>query len=99
MLKNLDRRRAESGYNIVTLDETWISSYEPESKQQTTVWEFNNSLNSSKVHGAFSRKCSLVYLVVPTGHVASILYAEWYTIIYLITTMKAPTKYGKQMDI
>ncbi|KAG5335789.1 SETMR methyltransferase, partial [Acromyrmex heyeri] len=40
MLKKFNRDR--STLNIVTGDETWIYSYEPESKQQSTVWVFQN---------------------------------------------------------
>ena len=41
MLKKFKRGRLNLVYNnIVTGDETWIYSYEPESKQQSTVWVF-----------------------------------------------------------
>ncbi|KAG5329309.1 SETMR methyltransferase, partial [Acromyrmex charruanus] len=35
MLKKFNRDRSNLVYNIVTEDETWIYSYEPESKQQS----------------------------------------------------------------
>ena len=49
MLKKFNRDRSNLVYNIVTGDETWIYSYEPESKQQSTVWVFQNELKPTKV--------------------------------------------------
>ncbi len=34
---------------IVTGDETWIYSYDPETKQQSTVWVFEDELPPTKV--------------------------------------------------
>ena len=41
MLKTaFNRGQSNLVYNIVTEDDTWIYSYETESKQQSTVWIF-----------------------------------------------------------
>ncbi|RLU25238.1 hypothetical protein DMN91_003331 [Ooceraea biroi] len=49
MLKKFNRGRSHLVYNIVTGDETWIYSYEPESKQQSTVWVFQSEPKPTKV--------------------------------------------------
>ncbi|KYN31822.1 hypothetical protein ALC56_13961 [Trachymyrmex septentrionalis] len=49
MLKKFNRGRSNLVYNIVTGDETWIYSYEPESKQQSTVCIFQNEPKPTKV--------------------------------------------------
>ncbi|XP_011063832.1 PREDICTED: uncharacterized protein LOC105151689 [Acromyrmex echinatior] len=49
MLKKFNRGRSNLVYNIVTGDETWIYSYEPESKQQSTDWVFQNESKPTKV--------------------------------------------------
>ena len=36
-------------YNIVTCAESWICAYEPETKQQSTVWVFEQEPNPTKV--------------------------------------------------
>ena len=40
MLQKYDHGASKHVYDIVTGDESWIYSYEPESKQQSTVWVF-----------------------------------------------------------
>ena len=35
---------------IVTVDETWISFYIPETKQQSTMWKTPGSLSPKKLH-------------------------------------------------
>ena len=45
MLQNYDRAASKHVYDIVTFDESWIYAYEPESKQPSTVWLFQDDLN------------------------------------------------------
>ena len=45
MLQKYDRRAM---YDIVTGDESWIYAYEPESKQQSIVWVFQDEPNPIK---------------------------------------------------
>lgn len=49
MLKKFNRGRSNLVYKIVTGDETWIYSYEPESKQQSTVWVFQSEPKPTKI--------------------------------------------------
>ncbi|KAG5325413.1 SETMR methyltransferase, partial [Acromyrmex heyeri] len=56
MLKKFNRGRSNLIYNIVTGDETWIYSYEPESKQQSTVWVFQNEPKPTKIVHAVPSK-------------------------------------------
>ena len=40
MLKKFDGGRTSRVWDIVTGDETWMSQYDPETKQQSAVWVF-----------------------------------------------------------
>ena len=42
MLQKYDRVASKHVYDIVIGDESWIYSYEPKSKQQSTVWVFQD---------------------------------------------------------
>lgn len=78
-------------YDIVTGDESWIYSYEPETKQQSTVWVFQEEAKPTKVTRSRSvSKQMIACFVSKTRHVATILLenrrtvnAEWYTTICL----------------
>ena len=49
MLEKCDRGASKDVYKIVTDDELWIYAYEPETKQQSTVWVFEDEPNPTKV--------------------------------------------------
>lgn len=49
MLTKFDGDRSHSVYNIVTGDESWVYSYEPETKQQSNVEVFQSELKLTKV--------------------------------------------------
>ena len=49
MLQKFDRGASKHVYDIVTGDESWIYAYESESKQQSTVWVFQDEPNPIKV--------------------------------------------------
>jgi len=91
---NLERFNGGSSnlvYNIVSGDETWIYSYEPDSKTQSTVWSFVNELKPTKVTRSRSvSKKMVASFVSKSGHVATIcledrktVNADWYTTICL----------------
>ncbi|KAG5336851.1 SETMR methyltransferase, partial [Acromyrmex charruanus] len=66
MLKKFNRARVNLVYNIITGDEIWIYSYEPESKQQSTVWVFQNEPKSTKVvRSRSAAKQMIVSSVIP----------------------------------
>ena len=75
-------------YNIVTGDETWIYSYEPESKQQSIVWVFQNEPKPTKVvRSRSAAKQIIAYFFDYTGHVTTValkdrrnVNTDWYTI-------------------
>lgn len=90
------RKRFNSGlsnhvYDIVTGDETWIYSYEPERKNQSAVWVFQNEQKPTKVVRSRSvSKKMIACFVSKTGHVATValedrrtVNADWYTTICL----------------
>ena len=45
MLEKYDDGVSKDVYNIVTGDESWVCAYEPETKQQSTVWVFEPEPN------------------------------------------------------
>ena len=49
MLEKYDRGASKYVYDIVIGDESWIYVYEPESKQQSTVWVFQVDPTPTKV--------------------------------------------------
>ena len=82
---------------IVTGDETWIYQYDPETKQQSKVWLFENEAPPTK----FRKACSAGKRMVATffsrsGHVATIplveqstVTARWYTEVCLPQVFQA----------
>ena len=60
MLKKYNRGASKAVYNIYTGDESWIYAYEPESKQQSTVWVFQDEPNPTKVVRARSTSKQMV---------------------------------------
>ena len=56
MFQKYDRGASKHVSDIVTGDESWIHAYEPESKQQSIVWVFQDKSNPTKV--ARARSCS-----------------------------------------
>ena len=54
MLQKYDRGASKHVNGIVTGDETWIYAYEPENKQQSTVWPFQDEPNPTKIARARS---------------------------------------------
>ncbi|TLO45018.1 transposase [Acinetobacter baumannii] len=78
-------------YNIVSGDESWIYAYEPETKNQSRVWVFENELKPTKIVRSRSvAKKMVATFVSKTGHVTTIplegqrtVNAEWYASICL----------------
>ena len=50
MLQKYDRGASKHGYDIVTGNESWNYAYEPKSKQQSTVWVFQDEPNPTIVY-------------------------------------------------
>ena len=78
-------------YNMVSGDESWIYSYEPENKRQSAVWVFQDEEKPTKVIRSRSvSKKMVATFVSKSGHVATIpledrrtVTANWYTTICL----------------
>ena len=49
MLSKLDRGASKEVYNISMDNESWIYNYDPETKQQSAVWVFENEDKLTKV--------------------------------------------------
>ena len=57
MLGTYDGGALKDVYKTVTGDESWICAYEPETKQQSTVWVFESEPNPTKaVFGKITSK-------------------------------------------
>lgn len=91
MLKKYQCGASKVVYNICTGDESWIYAYEPETKQQSTVWVFQDEQNPTKVvRGRSTSKQMVACFFGITGHVATValeqrrtINSEWYTTICL----------------
>lgn len=92
MIEKFNAGASKEVYKIVTGDESWIYAYDPERKQQSTVWVFLGELNPTKVVRARSVSKQMVacFLCGKTGHVATVpleerrtVNSEWYTTICL----------------
>ena len=89
MLEKYDGDASKDVYKIVTVDESWIYAYEPETKQQSTVWVFQDELNLTKViRGRSTSKQMVMWtcFIGKTNHVATVplehcrtINSEWYT--------------------
>jgi len=87
MLRRFENGTSRAVSNIITGDETWISSYEPETKRQSQVWVFPDEECPTKVvRGRSTKKKMVATFVRRSGHVATIaledqrtVTAEWYT--------------------
>ncbi|XP_037959406.1 histone-lysine N-methyltransferase SETMAR-like [Teleopsis dalmanni] len=90
MLKKYVHGASKDVYKI-TGDELWIYAYEPETKQQSTMWVFEDEPNPTKVvRGRSTSKQMVAYFYGKTGHVATVpleqrrtATSEWYTTICL----------------
>ena len=76
-------------YGIVTSDESWIYAYEPENKQLSTVWVFQDEPNPTKGTSARNTSTQMIASFFrKIGHVAIVpleqrktVNSEWYTTI------------------
>ena len=81
MIQKFKLETAKSVYNIITVDKTWIYSYDPETKQQSTVWVLPDEPNPTKVvcSRSTSKKMIACFLGL-TGHIAIISLEDQRTI-------------------
>lgn len=91
MLEKFVDGASKSVNYIVTGDESWIYAYEPETKNQSTVWVFQFEENPTKIVRARSvAKQMVACFFKKTGHVATValenhktVNSAWYTTICL----------------
>lgn len=89
MIAKYDSGASKAVYNIVTGDESWIYEYDPETKNQSTVWVFQDEPPPTKVARSRSVGKQMVACFFSiTGHVATVplveqrtVTANWYVII------------------
>ena len=89
MLGKYNFGASKAVYNIYTGDECWIYAYEPETKQQSTVWVFQSEPNPTKVVRVRSTAKQIVACFFGINEPASTVQLEnrrtvnWYTAICL----------------
>lgn len=91
MLEKFDGGSSKQVFNIVTGDESWIYNYDPETKQQSTVWVFEKEEMPTKViRGKSANKKMIAAFFRCSGPVAVIpledrktVTADWYTEVCL----------------
>ena len=92
--RHVTNREIEASLDILPsayIMESWICAYESETKQQSTVWVFEDEPNATKVPcGRSTSKQMVVCFFGKTGHVATVplehlmtFNSEWYTTIYM----------------
>ncbi|GFT44493.1 HTH_48 domain-containing protein [Nephila pilipes] len=73
MLEKYIQGTSKAVYNIYTGDESWIYAYEPETKQQSTVWVFQDEAKPTKVvRGRSTSKQMIACFFSINGHVATV---------------------------
>lgn len=90
-LRQFNRGNSKHVYDIISGDESWIYAYDPDSKQQSTVWVFQDEPKPTKVIRSRSTSKKMVAtFVAKSGHVATIVLedrktvnADWYTTVCL----------------
>ncbi|XP_050296406.1 histone-lysine N-methyltransferase SETMAR-like [Anthonomus grandis grandis] len=90
-LDRFEAGNSKNVYSIVSGDESWIYSYEPENKRQSSVWVFQDEEKPTKVIRSRSvSKKMVATFVSKAGHVATIplenqqtVTADWYIAICL----------------
>lgn len=91
MIEKFEGGRSKRVAEIVTGDETWIYSYNPETKQQSTVWVFDDEPPPTKViRGRSASKQMVAVFFRRSGPIASIslverrtVNAQWYSEVCL----------------
>ena len=86
MLRKFDGGRSDRVSNIVTGDETYVYQYDPETKQQSSVWLFPGETPPVKFKRSRSvSKQMIAVFFAKSGHVATVpllerktVNAEWY---------------------
>ena len=105
MLTKFDGGRSKRVWDIVTGDQTWIYEYDPETKQQSSVWLSPGETPPQKCKPAKSAsKQMIVFFFCKSGHVASIpllerktVNAEWYINTCLPEVIEAWSSCGPNM--
>ena len=107
MLQKYDRVASKHVYDIATGDESWIYSYEPESKQHSNVWVFQEEPNPTKLARTQSTSKQMIAgFFGKIGHVAIVplkqhrtVNSDWYTIICLPVVFQGTRKTKRQRRI
>ena len=83
MIKKFNHGRSKQLNTLITGDETWIYQYDPETKQQSSVWIFPDDNTPQKLRRARSgNKQMVASFIFNKGHVATIPLTEQKTVVY-----------------
>ncbi|KAI6649020.1 Transposase [Oopsacas minuta] len=81
MIRKFDHGRSKLFKTLITGDETWIYQYDPETKQQSSVWLFPDDNPPQKLRRARSgNKQMVASFISKKGHVATIPLLEQKTV-------------------
>ena len=73
MLSRFDCGRSNSVWEIVTGNESWIYSFDPDTKQQSAQWTPDGGTQPSKLRrGRSGSKEMVAVFVAKTGHLATV---------------------------
>jgi len=72
ILNKYNRGVLKEANKIVTGDESWIYTFEPETKQQSTVWVFEKEPNPTKVVRGSTSMQMVACFFGKSGHVATV---------------------------
>ena len=97
MLEKYDSGRANSAWNIVSGDETWVYQFDPEKKAQSSVWLFSGDTLPLKFKRSRSTSKQMVAsYIAQTGHITTIplkerrtVTADWYVHQCLLRVLHA----------
>ena len=98
MLQKFDGGRSERVRDIVTGNETFVYQYDPETKQQSSVWLFPSEIPPLKFKSPRSTFKQMIAVFFKSDHVVSVplqerklVNAEWYINICLTKVFEAWT--------
>ena len=81
MLEKYDSGRANSTWNIVSGDETWVYQFDPETKAQSSVWLLPGDTPPLKFKRSRSTSKQMVAsYIAKTGHITTIPLEERHTV-------------------
>ena len=91
MIEKYDSRHANSTWNIVSSDETWVYQFDPETKAQSSTWLFPGDTQPLKFNRSRSiSKQMVASYIAKTGHITTIPLEERRTVYHRLICASMP---------